>query len=553
MMLGIMLDCSRNGVRTVFSIKKLIDYMSVMGYDTLQLYTEDTLKADFDPYIGYLRGGYSQEEIKEIDLYAAQKGIELVPCVQTLGHLEKLFKWNKHREINDIDGILLIDEPKTYEYIDNMFALTSKCFTSKKINIGMDEAGFIGRGQYLDKFGYRAKEELMLRHLYKVVEIAKKYGYRPMMWADMFYRLGEKDCFESTEKYTFSQNIIQNIPKDVDLIYWNYFQRDEKIHLRKLQEHKMLKPANEIVYAGGAVTWSGFSPLNSIGIQSCKVALKMCRKEGIGNALVTLWGDDGTECSHLSVLPSLMCFAEFARGNFDESSIKEKFEKTFGISFDEFLKVDLPNTLDCSKLSKKGMEKLVAESEPVPENIVNWDVLSTSKIMLYSDYFLGFNDFGVSKGVSKIYEQISKELAPLTSGQFGYIFDTQKKLADVLVLKYELGVYTREFYQQGNREELKTLIECAYKPLIQKIEIFYEAFKKQWFLENKGYGFEIHAVRCGGLIQRTKDCIELLENYVDGAIDKIEELEETLLRVGWNGKGNPEWNTFYSKIASPNY
>ena len=83
---GVMLDCSRNAVRTVEELKRFIDVLSLLGYDTLELYTEDTYEVDGEPYFGYLRGRYSGAELREIDAYAKQRGIELIPCIQTLAH-----------------------------------------------------------------------------------------------------------------------------------------------------------------------------------------------------------------------------------------------------------------------------------------------------------------------------------------------------------------------------------------------------------------------------------------------------------------------------------
>lgn len=40
--LGTMLDCSRNAVATVESVKRWIDLCADMGYNTRMLYTEDT-------------------------------------------------------------------------------------------------------------------------------------------------------------------------------------------------------------------------------------------------------------------------------------------------------------------------------------------------------------------------------------------------------------------------------------------------------------------------------------------------------------------------------
>ena len=64
--LGVMVDCSRDAVYTVGSLKKYISLLAKMGYNSLQLYTEDTYEADGEPQFGYLRGRYSKAELKEL-------------------------------------------------------------------------------------------------------------------------------------------------------------------------------------------------------------------------------------------------------------------------------------------------------------------------------------------------------------------------------------------------------------------------------------------------------------------------------------------------------
>ena len=118
---GVMLDVSRNAVIKVTELKKYIDYISKMGYNCLELYAEDTYKIDGEPYLGYLRGGYTKEEIKEIDAYAKSKGIELIPCIQTLAHITNMCKIPNYWDIIDCDDILLIDSEKTYAFLDNIF------------------------------------------------------------------------------------------------------------------------------------------------------------------------------------------------------------------------------------------------------------------------------------------------------------------------------------------------------------------------------------------------------------------------------------------------
>ena len=106
---GVMLDCSRNAVRNLTHLKEFIGYIALEGYNQLQLYTEDTYEIQGEPYFGYLRGRYTQDELCEIVNYADNFGIEVVPCIQTLAHLNQLFRWSsQYEKIHDIDDILFI-------------------------------------------------------------------------------------------------------------------------------------------------------------------------------------------------------------------------------------------------------------------------------------------------------------------------------------------------------------------------------------------------------------------------------------------------------------
>ena len=105
--------------------------------------------------------------------HAEDLGVELVPCIQTLAHLAKALRWPAFGHIKDTADILLIDEPKTYEFIEKMIAAMRECFTTNKIHIGMDEAHGVGFGKYFDLHGYKDKFQIMTDHLQRVVEITK--------------------------------------------------------------------------------------------------------------------------------------------------------------------------------------------------------------------------------------------------------------------------------------------------------------------------------------------------------------------------------------------
>ena len=101
--MGVMLDCSRNGVMKPEQVKRFAKLISDMGYNMLQLYTEDTYEIDGEPFFGHMRGRYSQAELKDIDTYCSSIGIELIPCIQVLAHLNQLPQWKCYESLFKVD------------------------------------------------------------------------------------------------------------------------------------------------------------------------------------------------------------------------------------------------------------------------------------------------------------------------------------------------------------------------------------------------------------------------------------------------------------------
>ncbi len=112
---GALICCASNGVMKVQRVKELVDCLAKMGYNLLELCIDDIYKIEDEPYFGYLRGGYSRAEIQEMDAYAREKGIELVPVAQTLAHFTNLVKIPHYADIVDIKAELGIKTRKAYQ------------------------------------------------------------------------------------------------------------------------------------------------------------------------------------------------------------------------------------------------------------------------------------------------------------------------------------------------------------------------------------------------------------------------------------------------------
>lgn len=530
---GAMFDCSRNAVMRLETVKSILRKMAIMGLDTLMLYTEDTYEISNRPYFGYLRGRYTYEELSQLDQYAAKLGIEIVPCIQTLGHLAQALKWEVMAEYRDNEDILLADTEQTYEFIEEMIRAATKPFRSKRIHIGMDEAHQLGLGRYLDLYGYQRRFEIMLRHLERVLAITKKYDLEPMIWSDMFFRLGSKtgDYYDLDSQ--IPEDVIAKIPQGVRFVYWDYYHKDQAFYREWIKRHRTL--GSEPIFAGGIWTWVGMCTNYGRTFLDTNAALEACKDEGVAEVFATLWNDDGGENNYYTSLLGLQLFAEHGYSRkLSEAKLKERFEFCNRASFDAFM--DL-----------KYFDE-VPGTEPD-----NWEALNPSKYLLWQDPLLGLFDANVEGlPLSQHYSRLADKYRTWSQDErWGFLFTFYRSLATVLAKKADLGLRLSDYYQEGNQAALKGLVQKELPDLKEQVQLLRTKHRDLWHTTYRPFGWEVLDIRYGGLLSRIDTTLWRLEAYLAGSVDQIPELEEEKLSYDGGAGGRLVLENRYRRIATP--
>ena len=506
---GAMVDMSRNVVMNVDTVKCMLRKMALMGLNMYMLYTEDTYELREHPYFGHMRGRYTEGELRELDAYAQTLGIELIPCIQMLGHLSTHLRWSAAAPYRDASTTLLVGADATYELIGHMLDAISRCFTTKRIHIGMDETFDLGRGKYLDKNGYRDPTEIYFEHLERVVAMARDRGFEPMMWSDMFFRLAGKDLpgyDDYDERVVFTEEVAKKIPRGVQQVYWDYYHKSVDYYAQNIDKHTAL--FQEIpLFAGGIWTWSGHCPLYSRSLDRTLPALDACRDRGVKEIIATIW-DNGSENNMIVALAGLAWYADYDyKGYYDEASVKACFERACGVSYEDMMKLELPEHPDGSQM---GLTRGFLYNDPL--------------IGLVDKHLEGFE-------VRSYYEKVEEELKSLGNmGIFAPAHDTILKLTTVLKKKTDFGVRLKAAYDKGDRNLLQDMVtECDEIRLA--LDELRKSHRVSWMAYNKALGWELMEVRYGGLISRFETTKIRLSEYLNGTIPRIEELEEKRLRL----------------------
>lgn len=535
--IGPMFDLSRNAVMKLEGFKEMIRIMAMMGFNSAMLYMEDTYEVKEEPYFGYMRGRYSYNELKTLDDYAFQFGIELIPCIQTLAHLEEFLKWEAAWKYKDTRGALLLESEQTYELLENMITSVSAPFRSKRIHIGMDEAEEVGRGHYLNKNGYKPRFDLMAKHLEKVLDITNRLGLDAMMWSDMFLKLASQTGDHYSESTVIPEYIIEQTPHNVQMTYWQYNATDINHYYKIIDQHKSFKRAP--AFAGGIWVWNTFGTNYEISLTASEAALTACKEKGVEDVFVTLWGDDGYENNFFAALLGLQFYAEHAYAKkLDKEKLRQRVKFCTGINEETFL---LLNKLDTPPGVAKG----------------NVEQTNPSKFLLWQDVLLGLFDKHVEGlDMKTYYEELADRIHRSRNGRnkLDYIFAVPEKLARVLALKAGIGVQLKAAYDQNDRKKLEIIANETLPEIIRRVKKLREAHRAQWLSMHKPFGWEVIDIRYGGLLNRLDTAMTRINDFLNGKITLMDELEEERLYFspGVEQSTGLGWNSYYYRMASPN-
>lgn len=498
---GIMLDCSRNAVMTVEHFEGWLRQLALLGYNQAMLYTEDTYELPGEPHFGYLRGRYSAEELRQIDDYAASLGIEMIGCIQTLGHLEQILKWATYRGVKDTERVILADEDASYALIEKMIAHYAANFRSRRIHIGMDEAHDLGRGLFMDRFGYQRGYDIFNRHLARVIEICKKHTLAPMIWSDMYFRMGSATGDYYDKNCSVPEDVKQAIPRQAELVYWDYYHDNEEFYLDWIARHRAL--GFEPVMASGVWTWALLwhgRPLTEGNGAPC---VRASCKAGLKEFFFTLWGDDGGYCEFDSALAGLAYGAELAFdcGQADENRLSRRYQAVCG--------GDYQQVQQAAGLNEFGGAKILWDD---PLLGIFWKARKAQDASHWTKAAEHFASLAAGLAVH------AKRTTPVDMAHAA-------ALAQCLHQKVKLGLGLESAYASRNREELKKVAEETIA-MVRCIDRVLASFRRQWLARNKSFGFETIQLRLGGLKQRYAELRERIEELLDGRIGSIEELEQ---------------------------
>lgn len=481
--LGVMIDMSRGCVMKPEKVKEFITKIALCGANRFMLYTEDTYTLEEYPHLGYLRGRYTDEELRDIDHYAFELGVEVVPCIQTLGHMAQYLTWSTETAgIKDTDGVLLCGSEKTYRFIEASIKKMSSLFRSRRIHIGMDEAHDMGLGNFLKENGYRDRITVMTEHISHVSELCQKYGLQPMMWSDMLFKLQSGNT--ALDSYYASVNTVSSLNiAGMDPVYWDYYHKDQSHYTERILAHQNL--GGSTVFAGTVYTTRGFLPNYKLTFETCIPGLKACIANGISEVLATMWGDDGCETNYFDALYGFAAYSELCYNS------------------------------DASMADIELMGEAISGISPELAATINrFFILDRPKFLMWGDIFYQIS--GVDFSTREDYLAL-EQLAENCDHRYVQL------LLRIMFTRASLYADLQKKYASG--ESLCHYIDTVFPQLLADYRELYQMHSDIWLSVNKAFGYEVLQSRYATTINRIEYALKILTEYVSGERTHIEELE----------------------------
>ncbi len=504
---GNMLDISRNGAFTIDAIRHWVTCSAALGYTHFMMYMEDMYELEDYPRFGYMRGRYTKDELKEINRICESFGIEVIPSVQSLGHMAQYLQWSEASSIKDTEQCLLVDEPKTYIFLEKAFALMRECFPkSKIICISLDETHDLGTGNFMKKHGYEPRSEIFQRHAARVFELCKKYGFRARMSGDMFFRMkGKGYYYDSSVELTPED--AKNIPEDMIIGYWDYYNTKKEKHHHFIKQHKNL--GHDITLSSAVWTWEGYVEDTVFTLQTSVPFLQAAIESGEKMFFAYTFGDHGSETNFMRSIGSFAIFSEYCYRGLDCTD-----EDIFKAS--EFLtKMPYEHKLQIGKIHADYHE----------------DYRLAKKLML-GDIF--YNLVNVQYDYQRVLTDVSD--AEQKCSEYSKLNDRYKDyyeycyyVARLTREKLEIIHNLRPAYETGDKEYLKLVAEQKLPEYINDMTAFIEIFKKEWLKYKKPFGLEVVLLRLASAREQAYLRSQQLSSYLNGETTSILELDEKLI------------------------
>ena len=285
---GFMLDVSRTRVPTQAELLALVRALGRLRANQLQLYVEHTFAFPGHEDAWKDASPLTPAEIRELDDACAAVGIELVPNLNTFGHMERWLRHPRYRamaecpegwihpltgQFKEFPGTLRPDQASV-DFAASLLDDYLPHFRSRQVNIGGDEPWELGQGFSKAAVAERGKHRVYLDHLRKLCALGRDRGRTVQFWGDILLE---------------DLALAQDAPTDAVPVVWGY----DAGHPFKEQCGRLRELGRAYLVAPGTSAWQSFTGRLDNALTNQAEAVGAAVRHDARGILLTTWGDNG--------------------------------------------------------------------------------------------------------------------------------------------------------------------------------------------------------------------------------------------------------------------
>jgi len=310
---GVSDDISRGPIPTVDYLKMQIRTLAEYKINLLGFNMEHVFDFQTQPLVSPKEAPLTPSEIKELVDYASKYYVTLLPEQQAFGHLHQFLKYEIYSDLAETPHghVLTPTNPKTYDFIRQVYGEVVPLFPGPFFHIGSDETFELGLGQTKALAAQQGLGRVYLEHLQKVFEIMQPYHKQLMFWGDIAVKYPE---------------LLTILPKDMIAVPWDYDPKPSYENIITPYTNAGLR----VVVAPGAGNWGVIWPNLESAFVNIRNFVRDGQKHQAIGALNTTWNDDGESLVDMA-WPALV-FGAAASWQPRESSIDD-FKSSYDWAF----------------------------------------------------------------------------------------------------------------------------------------------------------------------------------------------------------------------------
>ncbi len=310
---GVSDDISRGPIPTLDYLKMQIRTLAEYKINLVGFNMEHVFDFQTQPLVAPKGAALTPVEIKELVAYASKYYITLLPEQQAFGHLHQFLKYEIYSDLAETPHghVLTPTNPKTYDFIRQIYSEVVPLFPGPFFHIGADETVELGLGQTEALAAREGLGRVYLEHLEKVFEIMQPYHKQLMFWGDIAVKYPE---------------LLTILPKDMIAVPWEYDPEPSYDNIITPYTNAGLR----VVVAPGAGNWGVIWPDLESAFVNIRNFVRDGQAHGAIGALNTTWNDDGE--SLLDMTWPALIFGAAASWQPGESSIDD-FKNSYDWAF----------------------------------------------------------------------------------------------------------------------------------------------------------------------------------------------------------------------------